>query len=71
MADYVSKYTGNEVDGILDEAIELPQASSSDEGKVLTINNAGEPSWQTPNSIPMYVDDSGEGSDIGKCLIIK
>lgn len=71
MADYVSKYTGNEVDGILDEAIELPQASSSDEGKVLTVNSTGEPSWQTPNSLPMYVDNSGENSDIGKCLIIK
>ena len=41
MADYVSKYTGNEVDGILDEAIELPQATSDDEGKFLKYDSSG------------------------------
>lgn len=39
MADYVSKYTGSEVDGILDDAIELPQATSNDNGKFLKIND--------------------------------
>ena len=50
MADYVSKYTGSEVDGILDEAIELPQSTNNDAGKVLTINSTGEPVWRTPSN---------------------
>ena len=37
MADYISKYTGDEVDNILDEAIELPNFSSSDTGKFLVV----------------------------------
>lgn len=41
MADYVSKYTGSEVDGILDEAIELPQATSDDRGKFLKYGQTG------------------------------
>ena len=48
MADYVSKYTGSQVDGILDDAIELPQHSSSDSGKVLVVNSTGDAVWRTP-----------------------
>ena len=47
MADYVSKYTGSEVDGILDEAIELPQGSSEDVGKFLKYGNNGL-EWDNP-----------------------
>ena len=47
MADYVSKYTGNEVDGILDEAIELPQGSSNDNGKFLKYDSGGV-IWDNP-----------------------
>ena len=47
MADYVSKYTGNEVDGILDEAIELPQATSDDNGKFLKYDS-GSVIWDNP-----------------------
>ena len=53
MADYVSKYTGSQVDGILDEAIELPEATSRDTGKFLKYNgNALEwgPSIDTSNA---------------------
>ena len=57
MADYVSKYTGSEVDGILDDAIELPQATSNDNGKFLKINDQGELIWQ---DIPDWVFTEGE-----------
>ena len=57
MADYVSKYDGSEVEGILDEAIELPQATSEDEGKFLKINDQGELIWQY---IPDWVFTEGE-----------
>ena len=54
MADYVSKYTGSEVDGILDEAIELPQATSSDEGKFLKYDS-GSVIWDSlPEGLPTH-----------------
>ena len=49
MADYVSKYTGSEVDGILDEAIELPQGTSSDDGKFLKYSSNSGLIWSQGN----------------------
>ena len=67
MADYVSKYTGSEVDGILDEAIELPQSSYADEGKVLIINSTGEPVWADKINIDTSLKDI-EGFSANKYL---
>ena len=67
MADYVSKYTGSEVDGILDEAIELPQSSQADEGKILTVNSTGEPVWADKINIDTSLKDI-EGFSTNKYL---
>lgn len=67
MADYVSKYTGSEVDGILDEAIELPQSSYADEGKILTVNSTGEPVWADKINIDTSLKDI-EGFSTNKYL---
>ena len=49
MADYVSKYTGSEVDNILDEAIELPGLSDANYGDVLTYDEEEEGVvWRNP-----------------------
>ena len=53
MADYVSKYTGSEVDGILDEAIELPQCTDEDVGKFLKYGDNGL-EWNSINGLPAY-----------------
>lgn len=48
MADYVSKYTGSQVDGILDEAIELPPVTSADNEKVLKYSTKDGIHWGNP-----------------------
>ena len=67
MADYVSNYTGKEIDGILEEAIELPQATSEDEGKVLMINSEGLPTWGS-QSVQSSLQYDLEGFAGGKIL---
>ena len=67
MADYVSNYTGEEIDGILEEAIELPQATSEDEGKVLMINSEGQPVWESQD-IQSSLEYDLEGFADGKFL---
>jgi len=45
----------------------VPSASSSDAGKVLTVDNNGDPSWVTPSAGTVYTD--GDGVDITNNVI--
>ena len=66
MADYTSKFTGSEIDGILDEAIELPTFDqSNDVGKILVIGEQGLEWDSVPSSndetlsLPSYAGCNG------------
>lgn len=63
MADYVSKYTGSQVDGILDEAIELPVIDNADrdDGKVLTYSAESGIIWANAQS-NINTDSATDGS---------
>ena len=64
MADYVSKYTGSEVDGILDEAIELPQGTSSDDGKFLKYSSNSGLIWDsTFKTLPIYNNETKQNDN--------
>ena len=45
MADYVSKYTGSQLENVLDNAIELPAKTQNDRSKALIINSYGNIEW--------------------------
>lgn len=64
MADYNSKYTGAEVEGLLDKVDGIPTPTSSDNGKVLGVSN-GLYALLTPSTIywGTQAPSSGTGLD--------
>ena len=69
MADYTSKFTGSEIDGILDEAIELPSVEDLTGNNLLQYDsNSGSVAWQDPTQIVDNVLANVEGANSGYVL---
>ena len=64
-ADVSSTYTKSEVDQAVAGVRAVPSSSTSDEGKVLSVDSTGTPTWDTVNEVPQSTS-----TDANKFLMV-